>query len=105
MTRRPRVMPDLEEIATKHGLTLADLEGPRGVVSTVEARREAMWALWRGGFTTPEIGKIMKRHATTVAHYLRTDAGLDHGGGGEDGEAAGSQTGVHRAQRPVAMRD
>ncbi|HUW95967.1 MAG TPA: hypothetical protein VMW58_09270 [Anaerolineae bacterium] len=75
MTRRPRVMPDLEEIAAKHGLTLADLKGPRRVAETVEARREAMWALWRGGFDLVEIGKIMNRHASTAGQYLRTNAG------------------------------
>lgn len=63
----------IAEVAEKHGLTLADLIGPRRHRYVAHARQEAMWALrQRTTLSTTSIGMFLGgRDHTTVMWGLR----------------------------------
>ena len=61
----------LSEVATAHGLTVADLRGRSRVTLIVHARQEARYRLVvELGWSTPRIGSLLRRDASTVAHGI-----------------------------------
>ena len=60
-------------VATKHGITLAELVSDRRSRHLARARQEAMWMLKRHTkLSYPQIGRILgKRDHTTILHGVR----------------------------------
>ena len=64
--------PMCERIATEHGLTPADLRGPRLMGAIVAARHQMMAEARLAGHSTPKIGKFLGgRDHTTVIEGAR----------------------------------
>ena len=62
----------LADVAERHGLTVADLIGPRRLRHIAHPRQEAMFCLRACGWTLPRIGRaIGDRDHTTVLHGIR----------------------------------
>ena len=61
----------LAAIAHTAGFEVADLTGYSRGARLVEARREAMHALWLAGYTHEAIGQLLGgRNHSTVTHHL-----------------------------------
>jgi hypothetical protein len=62
-----------QQIAHRHGLTVADMRGPRRDHHAAHARHEVMWALMKTGrWSTTQIGRYLgDRDHTTVIHGIR----------------------------------
>lgn len=61
------------EVAVRHGLTLADLQGPGRGKAVAHPRQEAMWVLkQQGRWSLPQIGQFLGgRDHTTVLYGIR----------------------------------
>lgn len=66
----------LARVAEKHGLTVADLKGPRIAPRFSHPRQEAMHAMHAvGRWSLPQIGRFLGgRDHTTVLHGVRRHA-------------------------------
>ena len=60
----------VQRIAAEHHSTPADVLGSRGGPTTVAARRACSRALRELGMSTPEIGRLLGRDASTVHDHL-----------------------------------
>lgn len=70
----------MREVAEKHGVAVADLEGPSRRPAFTRPRQELMWRLRREArLSYPAIGRRLGgRHHTTVLHGVRAhQRGLD----------------------------
>lgn len=69
----PRMARIAQEIADRHGLTMADMNGDDRSRSVAWARQEAMAAIYATGrFSMPQIGRFFGwRDHTTVLHAIR----------------------------------
>ncbi len=65
------------EVAARHGIAVAVIDGERRSEKVVAARLEAIVAVYyaRPGWTSGQIGRAFKRDRTTILFYLRK-AGL-----------------------------
>lgn len=62
----------IAEVATSHGLLMADLVGKPKVHSLIEPRRAAMKRVRAElGYSYPQIGRLFNRDHTTVMYALR----------------------------------
>lgn len=62
--------PIIREVSERYGISPLDIVGPRknGVIAA--ARREVMVRLKALGMTAPQIGRIVKRDASTVLYHI-----------------------------------
>ena len=63
----------LGDVAREYGVDVAALTNGRRFAELVEARREAARRLFRDGLSVTDIGRVLRRHHSTVIHYLRWD--------------------------------
>jgi len=77
--RPDKVRQIIAQEAETAGFTSAELIGPRGGVELNAARRRAMYrALYETRLSLPALGKLFKRHHTSVLHAVRKyEATLD----------------------------
>lgn len=66
----PRVLDALSRAGICHGVTIADIVGPRGGKLRTQARRAAARELRALGMSLPEIGVYLNRHHTSVLCML-----------------------------------
>lgn len=60
------------QVASEHGLTTADLYGPRRTRDVAWPRQEAIWRVHQlGKHSLPAIGALFNRDHTTVLHSIR----------------------------------
>ena len=60
------------ECAGKHGVTVAEIDGPRRAAKIIRARHEAMWrARNETGLSFPSLGKLFYRDHTSVMWGIR----------------------------------
>lgn len=62
--------PILGDVAREYGVSCADLTNGRRFQELVEARRECARRLYRDGLSVTDIGRVLKRHHSTIIHYL-----------------------------------
>lgn len=74
MTPRQANLLQVEAIAKAHCFTLEDILGPRKFKPLVEVRRKCAVMLREKGFTTTEIGRILRRDHSTICHALQVMA-------------------------------
>lgn len=60
----------IREVAAKHSVTRRDILGPFKNGPIPAARREVMVRLKALGMTAPQIGRIVKRDASTVLYHV-----------------------------------
>jgi len=60
----------LGDVAREYGVSCAELTNGRRFAELVEARKEAARRLFRDGLSVTDIGRVLKRHHSTVIHYL-----------------------------------
>jgi chromosomal replication initiation ATPase DnaA len=63
--------PMLEEVAQRHLVTVAEMKGQSRLRPFVDARREAIWQLYRQGLAITQIARIMRRDHSTILYHLR----------------------------------
>jgi hypothetical protein len=66
----------VEVICGKHGVQINEVLSRRQGKQLIAARTECYAALWDTGLTHPEIGDIMNRHPSAIAHCLSRKAEL-----------------------------
>jgi chromosomal replication initiation ATPase DnaA len=71
MTPRQLNMERIAAIAQEYDYTLEDVLGPRKFRALVEVRSKCIVMLRDKGYSTTEIGRIMKRDHSTVVHALQ----------------------------------
>ena len=71
MTPRQLNMMRIEAIAKEYDYTVEDVLGKSKVKALVEVRRKCIVMLRNRGYSTTEIGRIMKRDHSTVCHALQ----------------------------------
>lgn len=60
----------LNEIAARHGIRIRDILSSNNSALVVGARKEAAAALRELGLSYPTIGAILRKHHTSILHYL-----------------------------------
>jgi len=70
MTQREQNLADIDAIAKLHGYTVEDILSQRKSKSLVAARRECVVKMRSKGYSTTQIGRIMKRDHSTICHAL-----------------------------------
>lgn len=83
----PQLRAILETVAADAGISAAKLVRRDNRAAFVEPRRRAMFLMREAGGTLEEIGRIMRRHHSTVLHNVRMYEE------GTDGKARGSEAG------------
>ena len=73
MTPRQSNMLQIEAIAKAHCFTLEDILGPRKFKQLVAVRRKCIVMLRQKGYSTTEIGRIMRRDHSTIVHALKME--------------------------------
>jgi chromosomal replication initiation ATPase DnaA len=73
MTPRQSNMLQIEAIAKAHCFTLEDILGPRKFKYLVAVRRKCIVMLRQKGYSTTEIGRIMRRDHSTIVHALKME--------------------------------
>jgi chromosomal replication initiation ATPase DnaA len=71
MTPREQNLADIEVIAKEHRFTLEDILGKSKFGPLVKVRRKCVVMLHEKGYSTTEIGRIMKRDHSTICHALQ----------------------------------
>ena len=71
LTPRQINLEAITEIAEAHRLTLEDILGLRRNKYLVMVRRKCVVMLREKGYSTTEIGRIMKRDHSTIVHALQ----------------------------------
>lgn len=71
ITPRQKNLNDIKEIAEDHRLTLEDILGTSRHKYLVMVRRKCVVMLREKGYSTTEIGRIMKRDHSTIVHALQ----------------------------------
>jgi len=71
VTPREKHLQAIAEIADKHGYNVEDILGPCRHKHLVIVRRECVAMLRAKGYSTTEIGRIMKRDHSTIVHSLQ----------------------------------
>ncbi len=62
----------VEETAAAHGVTVAEMMGPRRIRRIAHARQEAMATIYaETKFSYPQVGEFFGRDHTTVIHAVR----------------------------------
>jgi chromosomal replication initiation ATPase DnaA len=74
MTPREKNLLDIDNIAQTHGYDVGDILGKSKFRKLVMARRECVLMLRAKGYSTTEIGRIMKRDHSTIVHSLQKSA-------------------------------
>lgn len=69
----------LEKTAEAYGFTAQDLRGESHERQQVNARRYFCWRANELGFSSPQIGRVLHRHHTSVLHLLGRLAGKGEG--------------------------
>lgn len=54
-----------------HGITLEEMQGYSRIPKYIKARREAIAAMHKRGFSLHQIGEAMRRDHTTIVHHLQ----------------------------------
>lgn len=65
----------LAAVATEYGITVDSLDSDSRVPPMGEARREVMTRLWERGLSLSEIGRLLRRHPSTVHAAVRKSMG------------------------------
>ena len=74
ITPRQRNLSDIAEIAERNHYTVEDILGPKRFKHLVAVRRLCIYMLRDKGYSTTEIGRIMKRdHSTIVVALQKRD--------------------------------
>ena len=63
----PKARALVENIARAYGLTFADMAGPSMAKAVVWPRQHVMAVLREEGYSEPQIGLLLNRHASTVS--------------------------------------
>jgi chromosomal replication initiation ATPase DnaA len=63
----------LGDVAKEYWVPVAHITGRCRAAHLVEARQECARRLYHEGLTVTDIGRVLKRHHSTVIHYLRWD--------------------------------
>jgi len=71
MTPREKNLSDIHDIARAHKLTVDDILGTSKIKMIVMVRRKCVVMLREKGYSTTEIGRIMKRDHSTIVHALQ----------------------------------
>lgn len=71
MTPRERNLTIIDHIASEYGYDRHDIIGKRRFKVLVEIRCECIKFFREQGYSTPEIGRIMRRDHSTVLHALK----------------------------------
>lgn len=71
--KRTAVMEQVDALCAERGIGYLDLSSPSRVASVVDARRQAARILRGQGIRLPVIGKILRRHHTTIMHLISED--------------------------------
>ncbi len=78
-TRMDRVLVFASTIAASYGtFSAADILGRSRKLPLPDARHELMTQLWESGLTLAEIGRLLKKHHTTVLHGVRRVLGSEY---------------------------
>jgi len=64
----------LDEVAAAAGVSVADILGPSRRARVVAARQAVMAVLHRRGWSSPRIGRALRRDHSTVLHGIRAHA-------------------------------
>ena len=67
---QPRYLVIIQRAATRHAVRTRDILGSRQFPPLVKARKEIAQELHDQGLSLPAIGRIMRRHHTSILHYL-----------------------------------
>lgn len=71
MTPKEKNLAAIEAIAQEHGFTAEDILGKSKFKMLVKVRRKCVVMLREKGYSTTEIGRIMKRDHSTIVHSLQ----------------------------------
>ena len=71
MTPRERNLTIIDHIASDYGYDRHDIIGKRRFKVLVEIRHECIKFFREQGYSTPDIGRIMKRDHSTIVHALQ----------------------------------
>ncbi len=71
MTPREKNLAEIDAIAQEHCFTLEDILGKSKFGPLVKVRRKCVVMLHEKGYSTTEIGRIMKRDHSTICHALQ----------------------------------
>jgi chromosomal replication initiation ATPase DnaA len=77
MTPREKNLTIIDHIASDYGYDRHDILGPRRFKVLVEIRYECIKFFREQGFSTPEIGRIMRRDHSTIVHALQKMAKME----------------------------
>jgi len=73
MTPREKNLKDIEHLAEGYGYTVADILGPKRHRHLVFVRNLCVFMLRNKGYSTTEIGRIVRRDHSTICHALNKD--------------------------------
>ena len=79
MTPREKNLIIIDHIASDYGYDRHDILGKRRFKVLVEIRYECIKLFRERGYSTPEIGRIMKRDHSTIVHALQKMARAEAG--------------------------
>lgn len=71
MTPREKNLIIIDSIASEYGYNRDDILGPRKFKVLVEIRHHCIKVFREKGFSTTEIGRIMKRDHSSIVHALQ----------------------------------
>lgn len=73
MTPREKNLRDIGDIAQGYGYTVADILGPKRRRHLVFVRNLCIFMLRDKGYSTTEIGRIVRRDHSTIVYALNKD--------------------------------
>lgn len=71
MTPRQKHLNDIGLVALQHGFTADEVLSPSRTAKLVQARQDCIVMFRERGYSTTEIGRIMRRDHTTIVHALQ----------------------------------